>query len=58
MNGSSQPQGRTLVKCYIYDVSSAANKPDFTFNAGVTTIRNAFLEKADDMLAARWQFLK
>ncbi|ERF69550.1 hypothetical protein EPUS_01880 [Endocarpon pusillum Z07020] len=30
---------------------------DFTFNAGVSTIRNAFNEKADAILAARWQFV-
>ena len=58
MNGSSQPQGRTLVKHYVGTASFEANKLDFTFNAGVSTIRNAFPEKADEILAAGWQFVK
>ena len=57
-NGSSQPQGHTLVTHYISIASFEANKLDFTFNAGVSTIRNAFPDKADDILAAGWQFAK
>ena len=57
-NGSSQPQGHILVKHYAAIVSAEADKPDFTFNAGVSTIRNAFPDKADEILAAKWQFVK
>lgn len=46
------------MKYYISIASLEANEPDFTFNAGVNTIRNAFPDKADDILAAKWQFAK